>query len=748
MNLIKMRRNVMNVQGKIILFLVLIFVFYFQVPGNSAEVNLLPDTGSMSLDNRLSVAEKLKIDSIVQVLTLEEKVYLLHGNGLFTSGGVERLGLRELTYADGPSGVREEMGKNSWAPLKWTSDSATFFPTGSALAATWNPDLALKFGIAIGEESFTRKKDVLLAPAVNITRTPLNGRTYEYMSEDPFLNARLSVNYINGVQSRGVVACVKHYAVNNQETDRNKVSAEMDERTLREIYLPAFKASVEEAHVYSVMTAYNKFRGVYCAENNYLLEDILRKEWGFDGIVISDWGGTHSTVNSAINGLDVEMGSYSKRSYFGKALIDSVTQGIVSVKVIDEKVRRVLKVLFFVMKNDERPRDTQLSTPEHCKTAYDIAAQSIVLLKNKKNVLPMNLAEIKSIAVIGENAIHKHASGGFGAGVKTRYEITPLEGLKAKLGGRVTINYVQGYKPEYTTISNPRNNKVPKQDIDANLLKEAIEAAKKSDVAVLFVGTNREIESESYDRVGLNLPFGQDKLIKAISEVNPRTIVVVVAAAPVNLDSCSQFAPAIVWSWFNGSEGGNAIADVLTGTVNPSGKLPFTIPKKLMDSPAHALKTFPGESFKAHYSEGILVGYRWFDTKKIPPRFCFGYGLSYTTFTYSNLQTNKTRFARNEVVSVTVKLKNQGKRPGFETVQLYVSDLNGNIPKADKELKAFRKVYLHAGEEMEVTMHVKIADLAYFDEKSMGWVVNPGKYKIFVGSSSRHCKIAAGITIE
>lgn len=706
------------------------FSFFAAYPGKAQ------DKPALSLEQSLTKAELLRIDSIISQMTLDEKVYMLHGSGLFTSGGVARFGIRELTYADGPSGVREEVDPKNWVPLNWTTDSATFFPTGSALAATWNPELAQKFGVAIGEESHTRNKDVLLAPAVNITRTPVNGRTFEYMSEDPFLNARLSVGFIKGVQQTGIVACVKHYAANNQETNRGTVNVEMDERTLQEIYLPAFKASVMEARAFSVMTAYNKFRGVYCAENKYLVDHILRKQWGFDGIVISDWAGTHSTVNSALYGIDVEMGTV-RQPYFAKPLVDAVISREVPKDVIDQKVRNVLKVLFFAMRKDQEPKNTELSTPEHNKIAYDIAAQSIVLLKNQKNFLPLQVSKIKNIAVIGDNATQRQASGGFGAGVKARWEVTPLEGLKAKLGESVNIRYARGYKPQYTVVPNQAYGKVPLNVVNDTLLIEAVEAARKADVVIFFAGTNREVESEAADRASLTLPFGQDQLLKAVAAVNPRIVVVMVAAAPVDLAASNQVASAIVWSWFNGSQGGKALADVLTGTLNPSGKMPFTIPIKLNDIPAHALKTFPGENHQATYSEGILVGYRWFDTKQIEPQYAFGHGLSYTSFSFNFIQTDKEQYKPSEEIVISVKLKNKGKIAGYQTVQLYVSDLNGNIPKANKELKAFQKVFLNAGEEKSVELKVKASDLAYFDEKTMGWVVNPGKYRFIAGSSSR-----------
>jgi beta-glucosidase len=687
-----------------------------------------------------SRSDEKKIDSIIAVLTLEEKVNMVCGNGLFTSPGIERLGINDLHYTDGPFGIREELGKKSWSPLGITTDSATFFPTGSALAATWNPDMAYNYGNAMGEEAKTRGKDILLAPAINITRIPLNGRTYEYMSEDPLLNSLLAVSYVKGVQASGVASCIKHYAANNQETQRGQVDVLMDERTLREIYLPPFKAAVTNGGAYAVMAAYNKFRGSYCAENDYLLNKVLKGEWNFKGMVISDWGGTHSTVKSALNGLDVEMGT---DKYFNKTLLDSVMKGLVPESVITDKVRRILRVYFFSHRTPVPPENSMVSTPKHNKIAYDVACQSVVLLKNTKKILPLDNHQFKSIAVIGENAIRKLAQGGFGAGVKARYEITPLEGLKKSIGNAANIEFVQGYIPKF--VNGQRF--LPDNTPDKALIAEAVTAAARSEVAILFVGNNREVETESSDRKDLMLPFGQDALIKAVCAANPNTIIVVVAGAPVDLHVADSCASAILWSWFNGSQGGNALADIILGKVNPSGKLPFTIPVKLNDSPAHALGSFTGDDV-ATYTEGILVGYRWFDTKNINPMYCFGYGLSYTNFTYAALQTDKTSYSKNEKVKVLIKIKNAGNRNGFETVQLYVSEIDPKVLKAAKELKAFKKVLVPAGADVDVALEIPVADLAWFNEKNMNWVVNSGKYNLSVGSSSRDIRSTIQIIIK
>jgi beta-glucosidase len=686
-------------------------------------------------------AHDQKIDSIISVMTLEEKVNMLCGNGLFTSAGIERLGIGEIHYTDGPFGIREELGKKSWGSIGLTTDSATFFPTGSALAASWNPDLAWKYGETIGAEAKTRGKDILLGPAINITRTPLNGRTFEYMSEDPYLNSRLAVAYVKGVQSNGVASCVKHFAANNQETNRGAVDVTMDERTLQEIYLPAFKAAVNEGGAYAVMAAYNKFRGKYCAENEFLLNKTLKQDWNFKGMVMSDWGGTHSTVGSALAGLDVEMGS---EKFFTKALLDSAKKGLVPESVINDKIKRILRVYFFTRRNAEKP-GRQVSTAAHMKTVYDIACQTIVLLKNSKNLLPIQVQKVKTLAVIGDDAIQKLATGGFGAGVKARYEITPLDGLKNRIGNSAKIEFAQGYKPKYTRGQGP--GKVADSKPDQALIAEAVSLAGRSDAVILFVGNNREVETEATDRADLTLPFGQDELIRAVTAANPNTVIVIVAGAPVDLHVAESSSSALLWSGFNGSEGGNALADVILGKVNPSGKLPFTIPASLKDSPAHALDAFPGKG-EENYAEGILVGYRWFDTKNIQPMYCFGHGLSYTRFDYSGMQTDKKDYSGGDLIKISIKVNNKGNRDGLETVQLYVSDLGQGVNKAKQELKAFNKVEVPLGKGVVVTLELHASDLSWFDEKQMKWVLTPGKYRLSAGSSSRDIRGSVDININ
>ena len=697
-----------------------------------------------------------EIDKLISQMTLEEKIGMLHGNSMFSNGGVKRLGIPELKMADGPLGVREEISRDNWAPAGLTNDFATYYPAGGGLAATWNAEMAHTFGNSLGEELRARDKDMLLSPAINMVRSPLGGRTYEYMSEDPFLNKKIAVPLIVGLQEKDVMACVKHYAANNQETNRDFVDVQIDERTLREIYLPAFEASVKEAKAYSIMGAYNKFRGEYLCENDYMLNKILRDEWGFKGVVVSDWAAVHSTAKTLKNGLDIEMGTPKPFNEFFLAdkLIAAVKSGEVSEAEIDLHVKRILRVLFQVkaMGGGERAKGS-IATEAHYQDAYKIASEAVVLLKNDNNVLPLKLDGVKSIAVIGNNATKKNALAGFGAGVKTKREITPLEGLKNRLPSSIKINYAEGYLERYEeknkgnlgniTSSGP----VTIDQLDPAKLQEAVEAAKNSDVAIIFAGSNRDYETEASDRRDLHLPFGQEELIKKVLAVNPKTIVVMIAGAPFDINEVSKKTSALVWSWFNGSEGGNALADVLLGKVNPSGKLPWTMPKNLMDSPAHATNSFPGGK-EVNYAEGILIGYRWFDTKKIAPLYPFGFGLSYTTFAFDNAKTDKTSYAVTETITVSVEVKNTGKVDGKEVIQLYASKSDSKITRAAQELKGFQKTDVKAGGSNTITIKVPVKELAYYDVASKKWTVEPGKYTLKLGNSCRDIKKEIIVTIK
>jgi beta-glucosidase len=694
------------------------------------------------------VVSDVKIKALIKKMTLEEKIAMLHANAKFSSAGVKRLGIPQLMSDDGPLGVREEV-RSDWSPAELTTDSATFFPNGSAVAATWNPTLANRFGVALGEETRARHKDVMLAPGINITRTPLNGRTYEYYSEDPFLNAQLVVAAVKGIQTQGVAACVKHYAVNNQESERRNVNAVVDERTLQEIYLPAFKAAITKGNAWVIMTAYNKFRGVYCAENEYLLNNLLRKQWGFKGVVMSDWGGTHSSVASAKNGLDVEMGTDKpyEEYYYAKPLLDSVKMGFVSQKLIDEKVYHILWVMYHTAMNSGKPAGST-NTPAHSKTAYDVAAEAIVLLKNEKHLLPLNTSTIKSLAVIGDNAIQVFHKGGIGAGVKARYEVTNLQGLKNKFGSKVDIQFAQGYKPDFKQTYTDEK-KVQANKPNAEMIAQAVALAKTKNAAIVFIGGNRDYESEGHDRITLALPFGEQQLVDAVSAVNANTIVVMVGGAPYDLNAIKKNNHTIVWQWYNGAEEGNALANVLSGKVNPSGKMPFTFPAKLDDSPGHALHTFPyDKNLTADYKEGLLVGYRWFDTKSIEPLYPFGYGLSYTNYVYTNAATDKPSYKQSDKIMLTVTVKNNGKYSGKEVVQLYVAKPNSKVTRPEKELKGFAKVWVGAGKQVKVTIPVNVSDLAFFNDKTMKWEVEKGEYKLLVAASSKDIRQTKLIAIN
>ena len=583
---------------------------------------------SSQVTDKEKVQMEKRIEKLIKKMTLEEKVGLLHGNSKFYVAGVERLGIPEWSLSDGPHGVRAEINRHDWAYAGWTNDSASYFPTGTAFAAAWNPELAYRRGEVLGEEARWRKKDVLLGPGVNIIRSPLCGRNFEYMSEDPYMNSVLAVAYIKGLQSRDVACSVKHFAVNNQETNRTTVDVECSERALREIYLPAFKAAVQEGGALTVMAAYNKFRGEFCAENNYLVRKILRNEWGFDGVYVTDWGAAHSTVPSMEAGLDLEMGTLIDKYedwYYANPLIEAVKSGKIPMSLVDEKVGDVLRVMIKTNVLDPKKRfgPGSMNTKEHQQATYDAAAEAIVLLKNQNNLLPLDFSSIKSLAVIGDNATRKHSNGGLSSEIKAVYEVTPLEALRAKWGDKVDIRFAQGYEKLSTFVEGSNNGQSSgtfsskTQESDA-LLKEAVEVARTSDVALLVCGLNHDYDTESFDRLNMDIPYGQVELIQEVVKANPRTIVVMIAGSPLNMAAVDICSPAIVWAWFNGMEGGNALVDVLSGKVNPSGKMPFTTPVSLDQSPAHALGNFPGRDLKVNYEEDILVGYRWFDTKGLP----------------------------------------------------------------------------------------------------------------------------------
>ena len=599
---------------------------------------------------------------------------------------------------------------------------------------------------------------MLLGPGVNIIRSPLCGRNFEYMSEDPYMNSVLAVAYIKGLQSRDVACSVKHFAVNNQETNRTTVDVECSERALREIYLPAFKAAVQEGGALTVMAAYNKFRGEFCAENNYLVRKILRNEWGFDGVYVTDWGAAHSTVPSMEAGLDLEMGTLIDKYedwYYANPLIEAVKSGKIPMSLVDEKVGDVLRVMIKTNVLDPKKRfgPGSMNTKEHQQATYDAAAEAIVLLKNQNNLLPLDFSSIKSLAVIGDNATRKHSNGGLSSEIKAVYEVTPLEALRAKWGDKVDIRFAQGYEKLSTFVEGSNNGQSSgtfsskTQESDA-LLKEAVEVARTSDVALLVCGLNHDYDTESFDRLNMDIPYGQVELIQEVVKANPRTIVVMIAGSPLNMAAVDICSPAIVWAWFNGMEGGNALVDVLSGKVNPSGKMPFTTPVSLDQSPAHALGNFPGRDLKVNYEEDILVGYRWFDTKGLPVVYPFGYGLSYTTFNYSNLNTDKKTYDQADTIQATFTLTNTGDREGAEVAQLYVSDPVCSVMRPVKELKGFKKVFLKPGESRRITLDIPVSSLAFYSEVQSQFVVEPGEFILQLGASVSDIKQRISVEVK
>jgi beta-glucosidase len=811
-----------------------------------------------------------RIDGLLKQMSLAEKVSLLHGNSKFNTAGIKRLNIPPMALSDGPHGVRRENALHSWAPAGRNDDHSTYLPTGSALAATWNPEMARLFGETLGAEARHRGKDIILGPGINIVRTPVCGRNFEYFGEDPYQIGKMAAEVVRGIQNNDVAACVKHYALNNQEWNRGWVNAIVDERTLREIYMPAFEETVH-AGAWTFMGAYNRFRGQYCCENKYLVNDILKGEWGFDGVYLSDWGGTHSTRDSAMNGLDLEMGTSDRYdTYFlANPLREAVERKEIPESVVDDKVRRILRMMIRTGMLDPTSRKSgSRNTPAHQQAARDIAAEAMVLLKNE-GVLPLDANKPLKIAVIGENADMKHGAGGGSSEVKTLYEITPLEGLKRRAGGTVQVAYVRGYKdgdenPAFESIKesslqsfdpasgtrswkgeyfNGRDlkgvpvavryakdvdfnwyNKAPVPGLradnfsarwtadirpassgkhqlslisdDGSRLKidgkvvidnwsdhgemrknseielaadktyrfevefydsagdamvrlewihpgakgidpevefsEALKAARAADAVLIFAGHNHRYDQEGVDKRDIKLHGRQNKLIEAIAVANPRTAVFITSGSAVEMPWIDKVR-CVVQNWYAGMEGGNAMADIVFGDVNPSGKLPITFPKKLEDSPAHAIGQYDDND--CEYKEGLLVGYRYYDTKKVEPLFPFGHGLSFTEFTYSNLKIDPA------TLEVRVDIKNTGTRKGKEVAQLYIHDVESSLPRPDIELKGFEKVELAPGETKQLVFHLNERSLSFYDPEARRWVAEPGQFDVLVGSSSRDIRL-------
>ena len=685
-----------------------------------------------------------RVQDLLGRMTVEEKIAIIHGDTKFSTAPIPRLGIPRRWMSDGPFGVREDISSDSWKAAGHTNDYSTGMPCGLALAATWNVQLAHDYGQVIGEEARVRGKQIMLGPAVNIQRTPLCGRNFEYFGEDPWLTSRIAVGYIQGEQAQGVSSCIKHFAANNQELDRNTIDVEMDERTLREIYLPAFRAAVREAGVLSVMGSYNQFRGQHCAQNDYLINTILKGEWGFKGILMSDWDAAHDTRQAALNGLDLEMGTDKPfdQYYLATPFLDALRQGQLAMSLLDEKARRNLRVMFLTHMFDPPIEAGSANTPAHQRTTRDVAEEAIVLLKNQGNILPLDPARIKSIAVIGENAVRKFEHDGGSSEIKTMYEVTPLEGIVTRVGGLANVSFSVGYAQTPSTHPTTRRRSPDVfTQVDKGTADRAVDAARHADVAIFIGGLNhvRNFDAEGEDRLDMKLPYGQDDLIKRVSSANSKTIVVLISGGAVEMDWLDRSA-AVVQAWYPGMEGGNALARVLFGDVNPSGKLPCTFPRHLEDSPAHALHAYPGVNGVEKYEEGLLVGYRWFDAKNIEPLFPFGFGLSYTKFEYSNLKLAGGGEG-GTVVNVQCDVANRGGRDGAEVVQVYVQPTNPQLPRPPKELKGFAKVSVNAGQQQTVTIPLDLSAFAYYDPQQKGWIAQKDDYTILVGSSSRDIRL-------
>ena len=706
------------------------------------------------LDNNKPIEER--VEDALSRLTLEEKVALTHAQSKFCSPGVARLGIPEFWMTDGPHGIRPEVLWDEWEQAGWTNDSCVAFPALTCLAATWNPKIALLYGKSIGEEARYRNKTVLLGPGVNMYRSPLNGRNFEYMGEDPYLAGKMVVPYVQGVQQNGVAACVKHYALNNQEVNRHTTNVIVDDRALYEIYLPAFKAAVLEGKAWAIMGSYNLYKDQHGCHNQYLLNDILKGEWGFDGVVVSDWGGVHNTQQAITNGLDMEFGSWTNglsngasnaydNYYLADPYLQLIREGKVGTKELDDKVRRILRLAYRTNMDRNRPYGS-LCSEAHFAAARQIGEEGIVLLQNKNNVLPIDLNRAKKIAVIGENAVKMMTVGGGSSSLKVKYELSPLNGIRKRVGDKAEVVYARGYVGD---PSGEYNGVKSGQDLEDNrspeeLIAEAVAVAREADYVIFIGGLNKSAhqDCEDADRKELGLSYGQDQVIAALAQANKNLIMVNISGNAIAMPWVKE-VPAIVQAWYLGSEAGNAIASILLGDVNPSGKLPFTFPVSLQDVGAHQLGEYPGTPrndgsnlVDEKYNESIFIGYRWADKQKTKPLFSFGHGLSYTTFEYGKVTADKKTIAKDEPITFTLTVKNTGDREGAEIVQLYISDKKSSLPRPVKELKGFQKVYLQPGEVKQVSFTIGTDALSFFDDGKHEWVAEPGQFEALVGASS------------
>lgn len=708
------------------------------------------------LDGNRPVEER--IEDALGRMTLEEKIAVIHAQSKFSSPGVARLGIPEIWTTDGPHGIRPEVLWDEWDQAGWTNDSCVAFPALTCLAATWDREMASLYGKCLGEEARYRKKDMVLGPGINIYRTPLNGRNFEYMGEDPYLSGQMVVPYIKGVQSNGVATCVKHFALNNHETNRHNTNVIVDDRTLYEIYLPAFKAAVQEGGTWAIMGSYNLYKDQHCCHNEYTLNDILRGEWGYDGVVVSDWGGTHDTGQAIHNGLDMEFGSWTDglkggssnaydNYYLAYPYLEKIRSGEVGTEELDNKVRNVLRLMYRTVLDRNRPLGSMCSEA-HYAAARKIGGEGIVLLKNEGGLLPMDMDNAGKILVVGENAIKMMTVGGGSSSLKVQREISPLDGIRERAGRNVEVVYERGYVGD---VTGEYNGVTTGQDLSESrsaeqLIADAVAQAKDADYVVFVGGLNKSAhqDCEDSDRYGLGLPYGQDKVIEALAEANSNLIVVNVSGNAVAMPWVDK-VPAVLQAWFIGSEAGHAIADVLSGDVNPSGKLPFTFPARIEDVPAHIFGEYVGKTSRdtvdVEYKDGIYVGYRWTDMqKKTRPLFAFGHGLSYTTFEYGEPELDNTEMLPDGTVTVSVKVTNTGDRTGRETVQMYVGDRKSSLPRPVKELKGFEKVTLAPGESTTVSFTVDRDDLGFFDPDRHEWVAEPGKFDIYVATAADDVK--------
>ena len=724
------------------------------------------------LDNTKSIEQR--IDDAISRMTLQEKIRVIHAQSKFSSAGVPRLGFPDFWTDDGPHGVRPDVLWDEWEQAGQTNDSCVAFPALTCLAATWNPQMSRYYGEALGEEALYRGKDMILGPGVNIYRTPLNGRNFEYMGEDPYLASIMVVPYIQGLQSKGVSACVKHYCLNNDEEYRHQVNVIVSDRALHEIYLPAFKAAVENGKTWAIMGAYNLYKDQHNCHNQYTLNNILKGDWKFDGVVVSDWGGCHDTDQAITNGLDMEFGSWTNgltmgasnaydNYYLATPYVKGIQEGKYSTKELDEKVRRVLRLFYRTTMNQNRPHGF-LCSESHYATAKQVAEEGIVLLQNKNNVLPINTSKAKRVLVVGENAVKMMTVGGGSSSLKVQKEISPLDGLKARLAkDGIEVEYARGYVGDvtgnYNGVTTGQNLKDDRSE--AELIAEAVEKAKNADYVIMFGGLNKSDyqDCEGHDRKQYELPYAQNKVIEALAKANKNFVYVNISGNAVAMPWKAK-VPGIVQGWFIGSEAGEALASVLTGDANPSGKLPFTWVSSLKEVGAHALDTYPGTWRKAggaktkdniideEYKEGIYVGYRWADKMKSHPLFAFGHGLSYTQFAISNLRSDKTSMDANGNITFTVTVKNMGKRAGSETVQLYVHDVKASVDRPYKELKGFQKVSLQPGESKDVSITIDKDALSFYDEATSSWKAEAGQFEALVGNASDNLKLKKAFELK